>query len=126
LEDSNRELRASVAHFDYESGAVLAFRSVFGDVLPKVCMFHAQQVLLRRLQKIRLQRLYRSEKKPVVRLVLMLSGLQLVHENWYAELKFFILMWIGQIVEEEGEEEDDEWVPIGTKAKLKSLVEYYL
>jgi hypothetical protein len=126
LQDNNRELRASVAHFDYESGAVLAFSSVFGDVLPKVCVFHAQQALLRRVQKIGLQRLYRSKKKPVVRLLLMLGGLQLVHESWYADLKFFILMWIGQVVEEEGEKEDDEWVPIGTKGKLKSLVEYYL
>jgi hypothetical protein len=129
LHENSRALRATVAHFDYELAAVQGFNSVFGGnggICAKVCAFHAQQALLRRVQSIGLQRLHRSEKKPVMRVILMLGGLQLVREDWYADLKLLILMWVSQVVEEQGDEDGENWIPAGTKDKLKLLVEYYL
>lgn len=45
------DLKAHTAHFDYETGAVKAFRKVFGDQIHKikVCAFHAKQALIRHI-----------------------------------------------------------------------------
>jgi hypothetical protein len=114
------DLKWKVAHFDQETGAINAFKTVFGQRVRKVkvCSFHTKQGLIRDVGSLHVKTLY-NINKTFKKFVQRLGGLQLMNPAYLDIAKVYML-------EEAEELANDVTMPDGIVAVAVKLVEDYL